>query len=70
MAMLGPCNPSRYETRSSRPISATVFRAELPAPGLYVPRRELTFARGTLVFAHPEREGLRLTTWTVEGGAR
>jgi hypothetical protein len=49
----------------------TVFRTDLAAPGLYVPRRELTFSRGLLVFAHPEREGLRVTTWTVvEGGAR
>ena len=49
---------------------ATVFRTDLPAPGLYVPRRELTFTRNLLVFAHPEKEGLRVSTWTIDGGAR
>lgn len=69
-AALGPVAVSREARCVDASSGATVFRTELPAPGLYVPRRELTFARGTLVFAHPEREGLRLTTWTVEGGAR
>ena len=50
----------------------TVFSADLGAPGLYVPRRELTFAKGRLVFAKPEKEGLRITTWSIgkEGGAK
>ena len=50
----------------------TLFHADLGAPGLYVPRRELTFANGRLAFAKPEKEGLRITTWTVraDGGAK
>ncbi|MDB4942601.1 MAG: hypothetical protein JWP97_2135 [Labilithrix sp.] len=50
----------------------TLLRAALAPPGLYVPRRELAFARGVLAYAHPEPEGLRITTWAVtrEGGAR
>ena len=50
----------------------TLFRTDLGAPGLYVPRRELTFAKGKLAFAKPEKNGLRITTWMVgaEGGAK
>lgn len=50
----------------------TVFKTDLGAPGLYVPRRELTFARGRLAFAKPEKQGLVITTWAVnlEGGAK
>jgi hypothetical protein len=47
-----------------------VFAKELPAPGAYLPRRELAFANGTLLFAHADGEGLELSAWTVEGGAK
>jgi hypothetical protein len=69
-ASTGPLSVTREARCLDTSSGATVFRADLPAPGLYVPRRELTFAHHLLVFAHPEREGLRLQTWTVEGGAR
>lgn len=48
----------------------TALRVSLPAPGTYVPRRELAFAGDTLAFAHPTPEGLVITTWTVAGGPR
>lgn len=66
----GPIAVSREARCIDTSSGATVFRTDLPAPGLYVPRRELTFSRNLLVFAHPEKEGLRVSTWAVEGGAR
>jgi hypothetical protein len=66
----GPLAVSREARCVDASTGATIFRADLAAPGLYLPRRELTYANGLLVFAHPEREGLRIQTWTVEGGAR
>lgn len=48
----------------------SALRVRLPAPGTYVPRRELAFAGTTLAFAHPTDDGLSITTWTVEAGAR
>lgn len=45
------------------------LRAALPAPGLYVPRRELAVGAGKLVFAHPTERGLELRAFDV-GGAR
>lgn len=49
---------------------ATLLRTKLPPPGTYVPRRELAFSGRTLAFAHPTEDGLSVTTWAVEGGAR
>jgi hypothetical protein len=48
----------------------TLLRTRLPAPGTYLPRRELAFAGRTLAFAHASDEGLAITTWTLEGGVR
>ncbi|AKV00487.1 hypothetical protein AKJ09_07150 [Labilithrix luteola] len=57
----------------------TVFRTKLPAPGAYLPRRELAFGGGKLAFAHAEADGLAVTVWDVKaiaeatdakGGAR
>lgn len=48
----------------------TMFRTKLPAAGAYVPRRELTFSGSTLAFAQPTDDGLSVTTWKIEGGAR
>lgn len=47
-----------------------VLRTALPAPGAYVPRRELVFANGMLAFARPTEAGLELQTWKIDGGAR
>jgi hypothetical protein len=49
---------------------AVVFRHALGEPGIYTPEHELAYAGNTLAFAHAEPEGLRLMTWTIEGGAR
>jgi hypothetical protein len=46
---------------------ATVLRADLGAPGLYVPRRELALGAGKLVFMKPTDDGLNVTVWNVEG---
>jgi hypothetical protein len=73
-ASSGPLSVTREALCLDTASGATVLRADLDAPGLYVPRRELTFASGRLVFAHPEKEGLRVTTWvvptSVAGGVR
>jgi hypothetical protein len=50
----------------------TVLRADLGAPGLYVPRRDFALggAKGTgmtLAFMKPTDEGLVVTVWNVEG---
>lgn len=45
------------------------LRTRLPDPGAYVPRRELTFANGTLALLAPTESGVTVTTWNV-GGAR
>lgn len=41
------------------------LRVDLPAPGAYVPRRELVFAYGTLALLRPEAGGARVTRWNV-----
>lgn len=48
----------------------TLLRTKLPAVGTYVPRRELAFSGSTLVHMRPTDEGLDITTWSLEGGAR
>lgn len=48
----------------------TLFRRELPAPGAYLPRRELAFAGGVLAFARVTDAGVEITTWKIERGAR
>ncbi len=45
----------------------TLFRQDLPGAGAYLPRRELAFARGTLVFARASGDGLDVTTFDVGG---
>lgn len=47
---------------------ATLFRTRLPAPGAYLPRRELTFSNDTLAFARADADGLTVTSWSIEGG--
>ena len=42
------------------------FDRDLPAPGLYVPRRELAVGGGHLAFIHPTEEGLTLHRWRLE----
>lgn len=42
------------------------FERDLPAPGLYLPRRELSFARGHLAFIHPTQAGLQVSRWEVK----
>lgn len=49
---------------------STLFRTRLPAPGAYLPRRELTFNNSILAFARAEADGLTVTSWVVEGGSR
>lgn len=54
---------------------ATLLRTKLPAPGAYLPRRELAFGGGKLAFAHAEADGLAVTVWDVKaadakGGAK
>jgi hypothetical protein len=66
----GPVSVTREARCLDATTGVTVFRTDLAPPGLYVPRRELTYANGVLAFAHPENEGLRISTWAVEGGAR
>jgi hypothetical protein len=77
-------DPASKELSTKREVACvdvasgkTVFREELPPPGAYMPRRELSFAGGRLVFARPTMDGLELTTTIVErspsvslGGAR
>jgi hypothetical protein len=41
------------------------LKAALPAPGLYVPRRELVLSHGKLVFTRPTAQGLEIATWEV-----
>lgn len=48
----------------------TLLREALPAPGPYVPRRELAFSGKTLAGIFPREDGIEIRTWTVEGGAR
>jgi hypothetical protein len=45
----------------------TVLRADLGAPGIYVPRRELALGAGKLAFMKPTDSGLAVTVWNVEG---
>ncbi|MBW2458330.1 MAG: hypothetical protein JRI68_27755 [Deltaproteobacteria bacterium] len=45
-----------------------IFDRELPAPGLYVPRRELAVGGGHLAFIHPTQEGLTLHRWRLDRG--
>lgn len=66
----GPLSVKREARCVDATTGATVFRTDLAPPGLYVPRRELSFANHVLAFAHPEADGLRIQTWTIEGGAR
>jgi hypothetical protein len=49
---------------------ATLLRKDLPMVGAYLPRRELAFANGNLVFAEAKADGLEVTTWKIEGGVR
>lgn len=46
--------------------SRTALRVDLPAPGAFVPRRELAFAGSTLAFAQPTDHGISIQTWRVE----
>lgn len=47
-----------------------LLRTKLPPQGAYAPRRELAFSGSTLAFARADGDGLEITTWTIEGGAR
>ena len=44
------------------------FDRALPAPGLYVPRRELAMGGGHLAFIHPTSDGLTLQRWKLDRG--
>ncbi|MGH7282283.1 MAG: hypothetical protein ACRELY_12205, partial [Polyangiaceae bacterium] len=46
------------------------LRVDLGAPGMYTPRGELAVggAPAVLAFAHPEDDGLRITTYAIGGG--
>jgi hypothetical protein len=48
----------------------TLFRKELPAPGAYMPRRELSMSGPNLVFARASADGLDVTSFVIEGGVR
>lgn len=49
----------------------TIFRRDLPNPGAYMPRRELSFNGNTLVFARANADGLDVTSYPIEqGGVR
>jgi hypothetical protein len=47
---------------------SVTFDHQLPAPGLYVPRRELAMGGGHLAFIHPTSEGLTLQRWRLDRG--
>ena len=72
LAAVGPIAVAREARCVDASNGQTVFHEDLGTPGLYVPRRELTYANGKLAFAKPEKEGLRITTWIVraEGGGK
>ncbi|MDB4995650.1 MAG: hypothetical protein JWM74_3082, partial [Myxococcaceae bacterium] len=66
----GPIQVSREAVCVDAMTGATRLRASLPAPGLYVPRRELAMGGRplTLVHARPEAAGVFVTTFTIGGG--
>jgi hypothetical protein len=69
----GPLSVEREAVCLDVQTGATLFHTKLPAPGAYLPRRELAFAGSTLAFAHADADGLTVTTWTipdVAGGVR
>jgi hypothetical protein len=68
---VGPIQVTREAVCIDATTGATKLRAALPAPGLYVPRRELAMGGRplTLVHARPEEAGVFVTTWTI-GGAK
>lgn len=42
-----------------------LLKTDLPAPGLYVPRRELVLVNGKLIHTRPTADGLEIATWEV-----
>ncbi len=47
----------------------TVLEQALPAPGLYLPRRELAMGGGYLAFMLPSEGGLLVQRWAIPGSA-
>ncbi len=49
-----------------------MLRVDLGVPGMYTPRGELAVggAPAVLAFAHPEDDGLRITTYAIGGGVK
>jgi hypothetical protein len=66
----GAVNVDREAACLDVKTGSTLLRTRLPAAGAYLPRRELSYANATLAFAHAEADGLKITSWTVEGGAQ
>jgi hypothetical protein len=68
-ARTGEITVDREAVCADATTGAVTFRAPLGEPGLYVPRRELSFERGALTFVRPETTksgaGLSITTFAV-----
>lgn len=67
----GALDVTREAVCVDAPTGKTLLRQDLGAPGLYTPRRELSFggSPARLVFIRPEAAGLRVSSWSV-GGAK
>jgi hypothetical protein len=46
-----------------------LLRADLPAPGLYTPHRDLAVGGRVLAFVHPGEDGLLVRRWPIPAGA-